>query len=264
MKMIRNMALRFGGKFYATQGGPLRPGYSVSEAKVPTDWETRVETNYPQRLTKDTMQFTLLDSDACGITGLLSDFNPDAADAMCAKELTLFTVIGDETSGAECDTDGTNMGTLFARSANAYVVNAQPSSVTVEGERIETLTVTFRTTTPFAAVSPITALAINVYLETVENADESDLLGGEATPTTLAMLYGTDMPDVVSEASDPVVATETVVAAGVSVGKTYLGLADCNGKLYYNAPVAPSKAYTPVEAKFDRLVPIKLYYKFSA
>ena len=42
MKMIRNMALSFDGKFYATQGGPLRPGYSVSEAQLPTDWETRV------------------------------------------------------------------------------------------------------------------------------------------------------------------------------------------------------------------------------
>lgn len=263
MKMIRNMALRFGGKFYATQGGPLRPGYSVSESKVPTDWETRVETNYPQRLTKDTMQFVLLDSDACGITGLLSDFDPDAADAMCVKELTLFTVIGDETSGAECDTDGTNMGALFARTANAYVVNAQPSSITVDGERVETLTVTFRTTTPFAAVTSITPLEINVYLETVENADESDLLGSEATPTTLSVLYGTDLPDLVTVVSAPVVATETVVAAGVSAGKTYLGLADCNGKLYYTAP-ATGTAYVPVEAKFDRLVPIKLYYKFSA
>ena len=85
MKMIRNMALRFGGKFYATQGGPLRPGSSVTEAKVPTDWETRIETNYPQRLTKDTMQFILLDSDACGITGLLSDFDPDASARMAAN-----------------------------------------------------------------------------------------------------------------------------------------------------------------------------------
>lgn len=263
MKMIRNMALRFGGKFYATQGGPLRPGYSVSESKVPTDWETRIETNYPQRVTKDTLQFTLIDSDACGINGLLSDFDPDAADAMCAKELTLFTVIGDETSGAECDTDGTNMGTLHARTANAYVVNAQPSSVTVDGERVETLTVTFRTTTPFTAVTSITPLEINVYLETVEDATESDLLGGEDTPTTLSVLYGTDMPSVVSVASNPVNATETIVALGSGTG-TFLGLADCNGKLYYTPPVAQSNDYVPVEAKFDRLVPIKLYYKFSA
>ena len=100
MKMIRNMALSFDGKFYATQGGPLRPGYSVSEAQLPTDWETRIITNYPQRITKDTMQFTIMDSDACGIEGLLADFDPDASDAMCAKKLAIYVVVGDETSGA--------------------------------------------------------------------------------------------------------------------------------------------------------------------
>lgn len=257
MKMIRNMALRFGGKFYATQGGPLRPGYSVSEKEVPTDWDTRIVTSYPQRITKDTLQFTLLDSDACGIDGLLSDFSPDAADAMCAKALTLFTVIGDETSGAECDTDGTNMGILYARTANAYVTNIAPSSITVDGERVETLAVTFRTTTPFALETTITPLSVEVFKSTFA-ATAADA----AADATLSMLYGEDMADVVTVVGDPVVATETVVAVGVSAGKTYLGLADCTGKLYYSAPAAGT-AYVPFEAKFDRLVPIKLYYKFS-
>lgn len=259
MKLIRNMAFSFGGKFYATQGGPLRPGYSVSEAQLPTDWDTRVITNYPQRLTKDTMQFTLLDSDACGIEGLLSDFDADAADAMCAKELTLYTVIGDETSGSECDTDGSNMGTLYARTANAYPTNVAPSSVTVDGERVETLAVTFRLTTPFTAPASITPLEIEVFKSTFANTASN-----ATADATLDMLYGTDMPDVVSVVSAPPEDTETVVALGVSAGKTFLGLADCSGKLYYTPPAAESTAYVPTEAKFDRLVPIKLYYKFSA
>ena len=58
--------------------------------------------------------------------------------------------------------------------------------------------------------------------------------------------------------------TETQVEAGVSAGKTFLGLADCSGKLYYSAALDQGKTtYTAAEPKFDRLVPIKLYYKFS-
>ena len=249
MKMIRNMALSFDGKFYATQGGPLRPGYSVSEAQLPTDWETRIITNYPQRITKDTMQFTIMDSDACGIEGLLADFDPDASDAMCAKELAIYVVVGDETSGAECDKDGSNMGTLYVRKANAYVTNVAPSSVTVDGERVETLTVTFRTTTPFALVETPAKLNIKVYAATFAAVTSA------TTPAkTLTLLYGDDMPAV----------TKTEVAAGVSVGKTFLGLADCSGKLYYTATLEEGDTtYTAAEPKFDRLVPIKLYHKFS-
>ena len=249
MKMIRNMALSFDGKFYATQGGPLRPGYSVSEAQLPTDWETRIITNYPQRITKETMQFTIMDSDACGIEGLLSDFDPDASDAMCAKELAIYVVVGDETSGAECDKDGSNMGTLYVRKANAYVTNVAPSSVTVDGERVETLTVTFRTTTPFDLVTSPAKLDIKVYEATFAAVTSA------TTPAeTLTLVYGDDMPAV----------TEAEVEAGVSAGKTFLGLADCSGKLYYTATLAGSDTtYAAAEPKFDRLVPIKLYYKFS-
>lgn len=249
MKMIRNMALSFDGKFYATQGGPLRPGYSVSEAQLQTDWETRIITNYPQRITKDTMQFTIMDSDACGIEGLLSDFDPDASDAMCAKELAIYVVIGDETSGAECDTDGSNMGTLFVRKANAYVTSVAPSSITVDGERVETLTVTFRTTTPFSLVKSPAKLNIEVF-----EAKFDDVTSATTPAKTLALLYGDAMPAV----------TETEVEAGVSAGKTFLGLADCSGKLYYSAALDEGvTTYTAVKPKFDRLVPIKLYYKFS-
>ena len=249
MKMIRNMALSFDGKFYATQGGPLRPGYSVSEAQLPTDWETRIITNYPQRVTKDTMQFTIMDSDACGIEGLLSDFDPDASDAMCAKELAIYVVVGDETSGAECDTDGSNLGTVYVRKANAYVTNVAPSSVTVDGERVETLTVTFRTTTPFDLVTSPAKLNIKVFAATFANVTSA------ATPAkTLELIYGDAMPAVI----------EADVAAGVSVGKTFLGLADCSGKLYYTATLDQgATTYAAAEPKFDRLVPIKLYYKFS-
>jgi hypothetical protein len=249
MKMIRNMALSFDGKFYATQGGPLRPGYSVSEAQLPTDWETRIITNYPQRITKDTMQFTIMDSDACGIEGLLSDFDPDASDAMCAKKLAIYVVVGDETSGAECDKDGSNMGTLYVREANAYVTNVAPSSVTVDGERVETLTVTFRTTTPFSLVEKPAKLNIKVYA-----AAFADITSATTAAHTLTLLYGDEMPAV----------TEAKVAAGVSAGKTFLGLADCSGKLYYSAALDEGvTTYTAAEPKFDRLVPIKLYYKFS-
>lgn len=249
MKMIRNMALSFDGKFYATQGGPLRPGYSVSEAQLPTDWETRIITNYPQRITKDTMQFTIMDSDACGIEGLLSDFDPDASDAMCAKKLAIYVVVGDETSGAECDKDGSNMGTLYVREANAYVTNVAPSSVTVDGERVETLTVTFRTTTPFSLVTSPAKLDIEVF-----EAAFADVTSATTPATTLTLLYGDAMPAV----------TEAEVEAGVSAGKTFLGLADCSGKLYYSAALVEAvTTYTAVEPKFDRLVPIKLYYKFS-
>ena len=250
MKMIRNMALSFDGKFYATQGGPLRPGYSVSEAQLQTDWETRIITNYPQRITKDTMQFTIMDSDACGIEGLLSDFDPDASDAMCAKELAIYVVVGDETSGAECDTDGSNMGTLYVRKANAYVTNVAPSSITVDGERIETLTVTFRTTTPFSLVESPAKLDIEIF------AAEFDDVTSATTPAkTLKLIYGDAMPAV----------TKIEVEAGVSGGKTFLGLADCSGKLYYSATFDEGylTAYAAVKPKFDRLVPIKLYYKFS-
>lgn len=259
MKMIRNMAFCFGGKFYATQGGPVRLGYSVSEGQLPADWDSKIVTNYPQRLTKETVQFVLIDSDAPGITGSLDDFDADDSDAMCAKPLILYAVIGDETSGNGCDTDGSNLGELFARQANAYVTNAAPSSVTIDGERVETLTVTFRTTTPFTKLTVIPNLTVPVNKDTLANFDD------DTAVVNLSALYGVAMPKVVSEADTPTPdPTEAVVAIGVSEGLTFLGLADAEGKIYYTAPVAPSKDYTAAVAKWDRLLPVPLYYLYGA
>lgn len=256
MKMIKNMAFYFGGKFYATQGGPLRLGYSVTEGQLPADWDTKVITNYPQKLTKDTIQFTLIDSDACGITGKLSDFEADDADAMCAKELRLYVVIGDETSGIACDPTAANIGVLCARSCNAYVVTSAPSSITVEGERVETLTVTFRTTTPFALMTAIPDLTVPIYEKQFDAGtyacDRSDRAAGDFD---LAVKYGDTLVDI------PV----TDVTDGPAVeGKTFVGLADCEGKLYFTAPVATAVVYTPAVVKWDRLVPISLHYKYIA
>lgn len=256
MKMIRNMAFYFDGKFYATQGGPMRAGYSVSEAKLPADWDTKVETNYPVRISKDTIQFTLIDSDACGITGSLSDFNPDNGSAMCAGVLRLFTVIGDETSGLACDATGANIGTLCCRECLAYVVTAAPSSITVEGERVETLTVTFRTTTPFTSLSSVPKLTIPVYHDPVP-ASATYACGGAtraAGDYEFDIGYGDALPEI----------TTTNIPEGTLAGHTFVGLADCAGKLYYTPPVAPATTkYVAALTKFDRLLPIALYYKFE-
>lgn len=233
MKLIRNMAFSFGGKFYATQGGPLRPGFSVSEEQVPADWDTKITTNYPKRISEDTVQFTLIDSDACGITGDLGDFDSNAQDALCAKPLTLYVVIGDETSGADCDKSGDNYGKIVAKSGNAYITNFAPNTVTVDGERTQSATVTFRFTTPFVELDPIPNLKIKFYKEVF-----SDNL--TTTPTELNALYGEDMPQV--------------------SGAVTKNLVDCNGKIYYKPEVSPGTGYVPVIPKFDRLVPISLFY----
>lgn len=230
MKLIRNMAFSFGGKFYATQGGPLRPGFSVSEQQIPADWDTRVITNYPQRITEDTVQFTLIDSDACGVNGSLGDFDSNAQDALCAKELILYVVIGDETSGADCDKTGENFGVLVARKANAYVTNFSTNSITVDGERTETATVTFRFTTPFLPMESIPKLSINVYAETYSDNPTS-------TPVVLSMLYG-----------------DTMVAM---TGNATKNLVDCKGKVYYKVVGGD---YVPAMSKFDRLLPISLFH----
>ena len=266
MKMIRNMAFCYDGKFYATQGGPVRLGYQVSEGQLPASWDNAMVTNYPQRITKDTIQFTLIDSDAPGITGSLSDFSPDDADAKCAKVLTLLTVIGDETSGTGCDLAGTNMGTLCAKSANAYVTAVAPSSITVDGERIETLNVTFRTTTPFTAPAVIPTLTLPVYeAEFVQGAfscGAQDL--GTPDVSITGVLYGQTMPaKVKTVASDPVDAGEIVVARGVKTGYACVGLMDAEGKVYYNL-ATDATTWVAAVAKYDRLVPVALYYKYTA
>lgn len=258
MKMIRNMAFYYGGKFYATQGGPVRLGYSVSEAQLPAVWDTEVVTNYPQRISKDTIQFTLIDSQAPGITGSLSDFSPDDADALCAKDLRLYTVIGDETTGSGCsESDGTQkLGALCVRQASAYVTTVAPSSITVDGERVETLAVTFRTTTPFARLTTVPALVLPVYEAqyvapgfACENAELDDA-DYEAAAT-----YGEDMPAIT--------ATNVAIGAVIS-GKTFAGLADSEGKLYYSHSNVAEAPYVAVIEKWDRLLPVPLYYKYIA
>lgn len=252
MKMVRNMAFCYGGKFYATQGGPVRLGYSVSEGQLPATWDADAVTNYPQRITKDTIQFVLTDSDACGIDGDLSDFNPDDADALCAKLLQLYVVIGDENSGTACDTS--NLGTLYLRQASAYVTQVSPSSMTIDGERVEALTVTFRTTTPFALVASPTALELPVYEGTLAEVVAAALTESPIVPVEIDALYGTAMPALL-------VAT---VPVGTLAEHTFLGLADCTGKLYYGPPtVGAPTVYVAQMTNYDRLVPVSLYYLFD-
>lgn len=255
MKMVRNMAFYYGGKFYATQGGPVRLGYSVSEAQLPPVWDTEVITSYPQRITKDTLQFTLIDSDAAGITGSLNDFNPDDGGAMCARDLRLYVVIGDETTGAGCPLvgGGQNLGVLCVKQCSAYVLTVAPSAITVDGERVETLTVTFRTTTPFKLMEIVPKLQLPVYESAFAATGFScGVATRPAGDYVIEVNYGEAMPAVT---------VENVALAPVVAGKTFAGLADSEGTVYYNVVEG---AYVAAIEKFNRLLPIGLYYKYIA